>query len=93
MVNIPSLSSIIVTVSSDESVLSTFPISVSMVQALVDQVCALWNVSAVTALIQEPSLGLQEKFLAALDNAPEQLSALAVVGWETNERYCILLET
>ena len=64
-----------------------------MVQPLVDQVCALCYVTTVSALTQEPSLSLQEKLLTALDNAPEQLSALAVVGWETNERYCILLGT
>ncbi len=72
--------------SSDESVLSTFPVSISMVQPLVDQVCTVCKVATVSELALVPSQSLQETLLEALDSSPEQLSAMAVVGWETNER-------
>lgn len=76
--------------SSDESVVSTFPVSASMVQPLVTQVCALFDVASVPELLQrlavEPSLSLYDTLVGAVENPPERLEALAVVGWETNER-------
>jgi len=57
-----------------------------MVQSMVDQVCAVCTVATVSELTLVPTQSLQETLLEALDSTPEQLSAMAVVGWETNER-------
>jgi len=75
-------------VASDESVLSTFSISSIMVQPLVSQVCSVLRVDSVDEAAQRYNpREIREKLLAVDDESP--LSALSVVGWETNERSVI----
>lgn len=75
-----------ITVSGDESVLSTFTISSSTVQPLVAAVCVVLGAQSVQDLAQRfTAQEVKERLLAAVEEV-EPLSALAVVGWETNER-------
>lgn len=66
---------------------ATFQIDADMLKPLVDQACAALSVHSMAdlAALAPAKSGVEGHLLEALrDN---KLSALSVVGWETNERY------
>lgn len=77
---------VLFSVASDESVLSTFAISSAMVQPLVTQVCSVLGVDSVQDVAQRYTPQKAKETLLKAVNEDASLSALSVVGWETNER-------
>lgn len=82
-------------VAGDESVYASFSVTSSATQSLAAQVCSLLEVDSV-ALIpgRFTAEDVRSRLQAAFDgtgantstSAADGMSALAVVGWETNER-------